>query len=137
MGLHHQLLACERPAYLTAGSWSHGSRCALHFDSMPAAKRPVATGYEVKGGSGRGSAEGLSRGYCPNRAAVPSYRSRPRLSAVTGRAIAALGRERACHLVARQVVAAEELDMRRGGLIWMKERRHCLDAGAGLLPVLG
>jgi hypothetical protein len=65
------------------------------------------------------------------------FRSRSRLSAVAGSAIAALGRERACHLVARQVVAAEELDMRRAGLIWMKERRHCPDAGAGLLPVLG
>jgi hypothetical protein len=43
MGLHHQLLACERPAYLTAGSWSHGSRMALHVDSMP-----VATEYEAK-----------------------------------------------------------------------------------------
>jgi hypothetical protein len=33
---------------LTAGSWAHGSRLALHFDSTPAGKTRVATGYAAK-----------------------------------------------------------------------------------------
>ena len=38
MGLHHQLLACQRPTCLTPGSLSHGSRLELHFDGLPAAE---------------------------------------------------------------------------------------------------
>ena len=37
MGLYHQLLACQRPTYLTADSLSHGS-VAPPLDSIPAAK---------------------------------------------------------------------------------------------------
>jgi len=48
MGLHHQLLACQRPTYLTAGSLSHGCRLALHFDIIAAAKSSIAPGYEGK-----------------------------------------------------------------------------------------